>query len=181
MSLTDLVPLPYKLAAGALLLVATAGAALAWRASLIDDGRQLERAARQIADAANAKAAEAALATINAAIAQRQATLDAAAATLATQERNFHAEQAASTTLQSDLAAGRRRLSVAASCPAPAAAQQGQAAAAARLDPPGPAPGATLDPGVASDLEWARQTRNDALSALGACVVLYDSAKAATD
>lgn len=182
MNLTDLLPLPYKLGAGALLLAATAAGALTYRASLIDDGRQLERAARQIEDAANARIAAEALARINAGIAKRQATLDAAEANLATKELDFHAEQANSTALRADLAAGRQRLRVAATCPAPTAETgQGTAVAAAGLDPAGGPPGATLDPAVASDLEWARQTRNDALNALGACVVLYDAAAKAVN
>lgn len=180
MNLTELLPLPARLAAGALLLVASAGAALAYRASLIDDGRALERTERALVDATNATAAATALAAANAEIARRQTTLEAAEAALATKELEFHDQQARSTALQSDLAAGRQRLRVAASCAPAAPARQGDAAAAAGLDPRGEPPAATLAPGVASDLEWARQTRNDALSALGACVVLYDAAAKAT-
>jgi hypothetical protein len=38
-----------------------------------------------------------------------------------------------------------------------------------------------LSPRVASDLEWLRQTRNDVIGGLHACITSYDAVKTASD
>lgn len=151
-----------------------AGAALIWRAHLIDQGIALEAARRDQADAANAQRARDALAQANAHTAAVQARLDAAIAELSVLHQEFSHEQSNSAALQSELAAGRRRLSVLTRARAPDPAGPGQAAAAAGVDP-GTALAAAFDGRVASDLEWARQTRNEAIRRLDACIAAYDA------
>ena len=151
-----------------------AGTALIWRAHLIDQGMALEAARRDQADAANAQRARDALAQANARTAAAQARLDAAIAELSALHKEFSDEQSNSAALQSELAAGRRRLSVLTRARAPDPAGPGQGAAAAGVDP-GTALAADLDGRVASDLEWARQTRNEAIRRLDACIAAYDA------
>ena len=49
------------------------------------------------------------------------------------------------------------------------------------VDPGGEPATATLDGRVASDLEWARSSRNESIIALNACIAAYDAVKAASD
>lgn len=149
-------------------------ATLTWRAHLIGQGVAFEAARRDQVDAANTQRARDALAQANARTAAAQSRLDAAIADLAALHQEFSHEQSNSAALQSELAAGRRRLSVLTHARAPDPAGPGRGAAAARVDP-GAAPAADLDGRVASDLEWARQTRNDAIRRLDACIAAYDA------
>lgn len=175
MNLTDLVPLPYRLAAGALLVAMAIGAALAYRAHLVDEGRDAADAHHAQLDAVREKAASGALAAANLTIAAKQAALDAATAALADRERDLHEQQTRATALQSDLAAGRVRLPVAARCAGGGAAGKGQIVSAAGLDPQ-PAIAAELDPQAAVRLSQLTGTGDDAIVRLNACIVAYDAA-----
>jgi hypothetical protein len=164
------------------LCIMSAGAALAYRAHLIDVGIAIESARRDKIDAERDRQARASLDVANARVRDAQAKLDAAIADLSKLQSELTHEQATSAALQSDLAAGRRRMSVAitGTC-RPAQAGQAAGAAATDLDPGGESATATLDGRVASDLEWARSTRNESIDALQACVAAYDAVKAAFD
>jgi hypothetical protein len=163
----------------AALCAAAAGAAIAYRAHLIHIGVSLEAARRDVIDAENSARARAALTQINAKLASTQAQLTAALAHLDQLKSDLDHEKAASTALQSDLAAGRRRLSVLTRTRAPDSAGSTQSAAAPGVDPGGEPATATLDGRVASDLEWARSTRNEAIIALQACTAAYDAVETA--
>lgn len=168
-------------AAIAALCLLSAGAALWYRGHLIDTGIAIEAARRDKIDVERDRQARAELDDANARVRNAQANLDGAMNSVAKLQTELTHEQANSAALQSDLAAGRRRLSVAitGSC-RPAQAEPTASAAAAGVDPGSEPATATLDGRVASDLEWARSTRNDAITALQACTVAYDAvAKAA--
>jgi hypothetical protein len=164
------------------LCILSAGAALAYRAHLINAGVAIEADRRNKIDVERDRQAKAALADANARVRDAQAKLDAAIADLSKLQSELTHEQATSAALQSDLAAGRRRMSVAitGAC-RPAQAEQAAGSTAAGVDPGGEPATATLDGRVASDLEWARSTRNESLVALQACVAAYDAVKTASD
>lgn len=166
----------------AVLCAAAAVAALACRAHLVGEGIAIEAARRDDLDRRRDAEARAALARLDGIVAARQAALDAALAKLNEKEKEISDAQTRSAALQSDLAAGRRRLSVAlaGTCRA-GATGHGQGNAVARLDPDGGTAAATLDGRVAADLEWMRQTRNDALDGLHACIAAYDAVSAALE
>lgn len=170
---------PRWVAITALCILVAAGA-LGYRAHLIAQGVGLEAARRDAIDAENDRRARAALADANARTRNAQANLDSAMASLSKLQTDFANEQANSAALQSDLADGRRRLSVLTRAPADNPAGQGKGAGTANVDP-GPAVVADLDGGVASDLEWARQTRNEAIERLDACIAAYDAVKRASE
>jgi hypothetical protein len=154
--------------------ILSAGAVLWYRERLIDTGIAIESARRDAIDVERDRQARAGLAEANARVRNTQTKLDGAMASLAKLQSELTHEQANSAALQSDLAAGRRRLSVAisGSC-RPAPAEQTEGAAAAGVDSGGEPATATLDGRVASDLEWARSTRNESIVALQACVAAY--------
>jgi hypothetical protein len=166
----------------AALCIVSAGAALAYRAHLIDSGIAIEAARRDKIDVERDRQARAELDDANARVRNAQANLDGALNSLAQLQTELTHEQANSAALQSDLASGRRRLSVAitGAC-RPAQAEQVAGATVAGVDPGGEPATATLDGRVASDLEWARSTRNEAITALQACTASYDAVKAAND
>ena len=164
------------------LCVLSGGAALWYRGHLIAAGITLESARRDKIDVERDRQARAALADANARVRNAQANLDGAMNGLAKLQTELTHEQANSAALQSDLTAGRRRLSVAiAGTCRPAQTEQVAGAAAAGVDPGSEPATATLDGRVASDLEWARSTRNEALTALQACAAAYDAVKDASD
>jgi hypothetical protein len=164
------------------LCVLSAGAALWYRGHLIESGVAMEAARRDKIDVERDRQARVALEDANARVRNAQANLDGAMNSLVKLQTELTHEQANSASLQSDLAAGRRRLSVAitGAC-RPAQAEQAAGAGAAGVGPGGEPATATLDGRVASDLEWARSTRNEAITALQACVASYDAVKAASD
>jgi hypothetical protein len=164
----------------AMLCVLTALGALAYRASLIRHGVAIESGRRDAVDAENARQAKAALATLNTQVKAAQGKLTAAIADLAQLKTELDNEKTASAVLQSDLAAGRRRLSVLTRPRKADPAGHDQAAGTAAMDPRGDVT-ADLSPRVASDLEWLRQTRNDAIGGLHACITAYDAVKTASD
>jgi hypothetical protein len=166
----------------AALCILLAGATLWYRSHLIDTGIAIESVRRDKIDVERDRQARAALADANARVRNAQANLDAAMSSLAKLQTELTHEQANSAALQSDLAAGRRRLSVAitGTC-RPAQTEQVAGAAAAGVGQGSEPATATLDGRVASDLEWARSTRNEALIALQACAAAYDAVKDASD
>lgn len=164
------------------LCVLSAAAALWYRGHLIDTGIAIESARRDKIDVERDRQARADLAVANARARNAQANLDGALASLAKLQTELTHEQANSAALQSDLAAGRRRLSVAISGACrPAQTGEVEGSAAAGVDPAGEPATATLDGRAASDLEWTRSTRNEAITALQSCVIAYDAVKAAND
>jgi hypothetical protein len=170
-----------KWGAIAMLCVLTALGALAYRAHLIRAGVAMEATRRDAIDAENSRRARVALDQANQRTAAAQAKLDTTLAGLTQLQTELSHEQANSAALQSDLTVGRRRLSVLTRTRAPDPAGQAQGAAAAGVDPGGEPATATLDGRVASDLEWARSTRNEAITALQACTAAYDAVEAAAN
>jgi hypothetical protein len=166
----------------AALCLLSASAALWYRGHLINTGIAIEATRRDKIDIERDRQARVELDDANARIRNAQANLDGAMNSLAKLQTELTHEQANSAAMQSDLAAGRRRLSVAitGAC-RPDQAEQAAGAGAAGVDPGGEPATATLDGRVASDLEWARSTRNEAITALQACVASYDAVKAASD
>lgn len=169
-------------AAATALCILSAGAVLAYRSHLINAGIAIEAARRDKIDVERDRQAKAALADANARVFNAQANLDGAMNALLRTQSELNNEKANSAALQSDLAAGRRRLSVAitGAC-RPAQAEQSAGAIAAGVDPGGEPATATLDGRMASDLEWARSSHNEAIVALQACVAAYDAVKEASD
>jgi hypothetical protein len=162
--------------------VAAVGAVLLYRVHLVDLGAARESARRDQIDRARDVQAREERDRLNAIIATKQASLDAALAKIDKQGKEITDAQARSAALQSDLVAGRRRLSVAiagACHPDPGGHDQG--APVAGLDSAGGPAIASLDGRAAADLEWLRQTRNDAIVGLQACAAAYDAVKAASD
>jgi len=172
-------PIVYVLLAAALV----AGAAQ-YRAHVFGLGVAQESARRDGIDADRDRQARAALADANARVLNAQANLDGAMASLSKLQSELSHEKANSAALQSDLAAGRRRLSVAivgaGACRA-AAAEPGEGAVAAGLDQGSGRATVDLDGRAAADLEWMRQTRDEAITGLRACVAAYDAVRAAVD
>jgi multidrug resistance efflux pump len=164
------------------LCLLSAGAVHWYRGHLIDTGIAIEAARRVKIDVERDRQARVALDDANARVRNAQANLDGAMNSLAKLQTELTHEKANSAALQSDLASGRRRLSVAisGSC-RPAQAEQAAGSGATDVDPRGEPATATLDGRVASDLEWARSTRNEAITALEACVASYDAVKTAHD
>lgn len=169
-------------AAIAALCVVVAGAALLYRTHLVNLGVAQESTRRDQVDRVRDVFARTERDRLNGVIATKQAALDAALAKIDQQEKEITDAQARSTSLQSDLAAGRRRMSVAVTgtCHAdPDGHDQGTPAAG--LDSASGTATASLDGRVAADLEWMRQTRSDAIAGLQACIGIYDAVKAASD
>jgi hypothetical protein len=163
------------LAAGLLI-----GAAIGYRSHLINSGIAIEATRRDKIDAENSARAGAELARINAKLAGTQAQLTAALAHLDQLKSDLDHEKAASTALQSDLAAGRRRLSVLTRARAPDSAGQAPGAAAAGVDP-GAAVTADLDPAAAASTAGLTGEGDAAIIRLNACIQAYDAVKAAAD
>jgi hypothetical protein len=158
---------------------------LAWHDHVVfERGVAQERAHRDGLDAAATAKAEAERARLNARLALAQGQLDAALAAVEKLKSERDHEQAVSLDRQQRLLAGVERervlIRVTTGAGTPGTAGPAQGAGAAPVDP-GRAVGASLDGRVASDLEWLRQTRSDALAGLRACVASYDAVKAAAD
>lgn len=149
---------------------------------LIAQGVAQESARRDAIDRQRDAQAKAELAILNARVHDAQALLTAAQADVQRLENEVQHEKAVSSQRQADLLAGRERLRVlirtAGGDAAPGPAQAGTAGA---VDSAGSTATATLDGRVASDLEWARQTRNEAILAARACVEKYDALSQAVD
>lgn len=172
--------IPYW-AAVAILCVASAGAALWYRGHLIDTGIAMESAHRDQIDVERDRQARAELDNANARVRNAQANLDGAMNSLAKLQTELTHEQANSTALQSDLAAGRRRMSVAISGACrPAQAEQVAGSAAANLDP-GAAATAELDPAAAAGLARLTGEGDAAIVRLNACIAAYDAVAKAVE
>lgn len=164
------------------LCVVAAGAALLYRAHLVNSGIAIEAARRDQVDHDRDVQAKAERDLLNSLIATKQAALDAALAKIDKQGKEITDEQARSAALQSDLVAGRRRLSVAiagACHPDPGGHDQG--APVAGLDSASGPATASLDGRAAADLEWLRQTRDDAIAGVRACIQAYDAVATASN
>jgi hypothetical protein len=163
-----------------LLVAALIGGVAQYRAHVFALGVSQERVRRDAIDVERDRQSRAELAEVNARLAAKQAELNQAIENVAKLKSDIDHEKANSAALQSDLAAGRRRLSVAiAGTCRPAQAGNTEGAAAAGLDPGGEPATADLLPRAAGDLEWARSTRNEAILAAQACVAAYDAVSAA--
>lgn len=164
------------------LCLASVASALWYREHLINAGVAMESHRRDTIDVERDRQAKAALDDANSRVRSAQANLDGAMNTLAKLQTELTHEQANSAVMQSDLAAGRRRLSVAITGACHAAPDRhDQSAPAAGLDPASGPATASLDGRAAADLEWLRQTRNDAIVGLQACTAAYDAVKVASD
>lgn len=163
-------------AAIAVLCGVVAGALLLYREHLVDLGVAQESVRRDQVDRDRDVQAKAERDRLNGIIATKQAALDAALAIITNQGREISDAQNRSAALQSDLAAGRRRLSVAiaGTCRAASAGPDQSAGAAGMGAADGPAT-ASLDGRAAADLEWMRQTRDDAIAGVRACIQAYDA------
>jgi hypothetical protein len=178
--LAGLIPPEARWIAAAGAAAAVIGGLLAYQHHLVEQGRAQADARHALADAARERAAYKAVALANSQVAERQAALDAALAALADRERDLHEQQRHNAAVQSDLAAGRVRLPVAAICPGSHPAVQGEGGAAAGLDPQ-PAAAAELDPQAAGRLVELTGTGDDAIVRLNACIVAYDAAAKAVN
>lgn len=172
-----------ELVAGAGLVLAL-WAGLAWHDhNVFQRGVAQESARRDVIDRANAAKALAERARLNVLVAAAQAELDAARLDVAKLKQELDHEQAISSDRQRRLLAGteRERVLIRAIPADPGKVRQDQGTGTGAVDPAGGAASATLDPRVASDLEWVRQTRNDALTGLQGCITRYDALKKAVD
>lgn len=165
----------------AALCAAAAGGALWYRAHLVHLGVAQESTRRDAIDRQRDAQAKAELAVLNARIAAQQAELDQAIAHVNQLKSDLDHEQANSTALQADLAAGRRRMSVAitGTCH-PAQAEQGASPATADVDP-GAKATADLDPEAAAGLTRLVGEGDSAIIRLNACIQAYDAVKAASE
>jgi hypothetical protein len=171
--------IPKWIAMFAMFAMVAAGA-LTYRHHLIQQGVSLESARRDRIEAENSARADGERSALNELLRVAQAKLAAAIADLSKKEMELSNEKIISSQRQLDLLAGRERMRVLTHPrPADQAGSPGSTAAAG-VDQ-GASVESDLDPRVASDLEWARETRNEAITRLGACVVAYDAVKAASD
>jgi Sec-independent protein translocase protein TatA len=165
-----------------LLVAALIGGAAQYRAHVFTLGIAQEKTRRDTIDVERDRQSRAELAEVNARLAAKQAELTQAIEHVAKLKSDIDHEKANSAALQSDLAAGRRRLSVAiAGACRPAQAGNAEGAAVAGLDPAGESATTDLLPRTAGDLEWTRSTRNEAILAARACVSAYDSVSKAAN
>jgi len=169
--------------AAALALGAAAYAGFAWHDhKVLERGVAQEAVRRDEIEAAAERATQEKLAALNKQMAKAQADLAVAVAEVRAKQQEVDHANAASAQRQAELLDGRRRLSVLTHIAAAQAAATGPAAGAgaAAVDP-GRAVSVDLDGRVASDLEWLRQTRNNALDGLSGCIKAYDAVKTAAD
>jgi hypothetical protein len=160
----------------AVLFVCVLGAAglLGYRDHLIHLGVSREAARRDVLEAERTRQAQAALRLANAQVKAAQERLDAAIADLGklqTELSHVHTQGAA---LQSDLAAGRRRLPVLVRARAADPAGPVDAAGAAGVDTRAAAT-AELDPAVAAGLARLTGEGDAAIIRLNACIAAYDA------
>lgn len=161
---------------GAALFVCVLGAAglLGYRDHLINLGVSREAARRDVLEAERTRQAQAALRLANAQVKAAQERLDAAIADLGKLRTELSHVQTQGTALQSDLAAGRRRLPVLVRAHAADPAGPVDAAGAAGVDT-GAAATAELDPAVAAGLARLTGEGDAAIVRLNACIAAYDA------
>jgi predicted nucleic acid-binding Zn-ribbon protein len=165
--------MPAWVAATALCLLAAVGLP-AYRDHLIGLGARQEATRRDVLEAERARQAQDALRLANARVKAAQDRLDAAMADLGKLQQELSHVQIQGAALQSDLAAGRRRLPVLVHA---RAANPAGAVDATR--PPGLDTGTTvaaeLDPAVAAGLARLTGEGDAAIVRLNACIAAYDA------
>jgi hypothetical protein len=172
--------------AGITALVLGLWAALAWHDHhVFAQGVAQEKVRRDAIDAADNAKAEAERLRLNQLVAQAQAKLDAARVRVDQLQAEVDHEKTISADRQQRLLAGTERERVLIRTipgPSQTGADGQTAGATARPMDSGSGPtSATLDPRVASALEWVRATRNAALDGLQGCIIRYDALKTAVD
>lgn len=168
-------------AIGILLLCLTLFGGVAWVHHHIYHQGELAADARNTAvNKANSDRAKAELDRLNTQIAATQAKLDMARADVTRLSKELKDEKSVSTDRQRRLLAGTERMSILTRQRPADPNGQAPGGSAAGLDQ-GTAVTQTLDGRVASDLEWARQTRDEAIDRLNACISSFDEVKAAAD
>lgn len=169
-----------KMLGAALLFAAIAGAGLAYHHHVYAQGEAAADARAAAREKANSDRADAELVKLNTRLAEKQTELRAAIADLVRLQKENDYEKSNSLALQSDLAAGRKRLSVLVrQRPAdPAKPPDGSAIAAVGG---GAAVSADLAERPAASLEWLRSTREEAINRLDACIAAYSAVEKAVD
>lgn len=166
-------------AAGGLCVVLAAGL-LGYRAHLIELGVKQEAARRDVIQAERDHESQEALRQANARVALAQTRLDATLADLDKLQTELSHVKTDALALQSDLAAGRRRLPVMVQPTTADTTRTVDGTCAARLDP-GAAVAAELEPAVAAGLAGLAAEGDAAIVRLNACIAAYDAVKRAAD
>lgn len=164
---------PAWVAAVTLCMLGAAGL-LAYRDHLVGLGVMQEAARRDALEAERMRQAQDALRLVNARIKAAQDRLDAAIADLHQLQQEFSRVQTQGTALQSDLAAGRRRLPVLVRALAADSAGPVDATRSPGMDT-GTAVAAELDPAVAAGLARLTGEGDAAIVRLNACIAAYDA------
>ena len=165
--------IPAWIAAVALCLLGAAGL-LAYRDHLVGVGIRQEAARRDLIEAERTRRAQDALRLANARVQAAQERLDAAMADLGKLQQELSHVQTQGTALQSDLAAGRRRLPVLVHARAADPAGPVDATRPPGVDT-GAAAAAELDPAVAAGLARLTGEGDGAIVRLNACIAAYDA------
>lgn len=169
-----------KMLGAALLFAAIAGAGLAYHHYVYAQGEAAADARAAAREKANSDRADAELKVINARLAEKQIELRAAIADLERLQKENDYEKSNSLALQSDLAAGRKRLSVLVRQRPADPAKPSDSAAVADVGI-GATFSADLSERSAASLEWLRSTREEAINRLDACVAAYEAVEKAAD
>ena len=164
---------PAWVAAVGLCVLGAAGM-LAYREHLVGLGVMQEAARRDVLEAERSRQAQDALRLANARVRAAQGRLDAAMADLGKLQQELSHVQNQGTALQSDLAAGRRRLPVLVRPRAPDPAGPADATRSPGVDT-GTAVAAELDPAVAAGLARLTGEGDAAIVRLDACIAAYDA------
>lgn len=162
------------------LLGLLAGGAVLYHHHVYKQGEDAADARAAVREKANSDRAKAALAELNEKLAKKQADLDTVVADLARTGWELSNEKRDSAALQSDLLAGRKRLSVLVRQRPADPAKPPDAACPAQVDS-GATFSADLAERPAASLEWLRSTREEAIDRLDACTKLYDAARKAVN
>ncbi|WP_056440311.1 lysis system i-spanin subunit Rz [Massilia sp. Root335] len=165
--------IPAWVAAAALCLLGAA-ALVGYRDHLIGIGVSRESTRRDLVEAERTRQAQDALRLANTRVKAAQDRLDAAIADIGKLQKELTHVQTQGAALQSDLAAGRRRLPVLVRARAADPARPPDAAGAAGLDT-GTAVPAELDPAVAAGLARLTGEGDAAIVRLNACIAAYDA------
>lgn len=168
-----------KWVALAVLCAAVVLAAFAYRAHLINHGVAVEAARRDELDAERVRVAGEALAAANGRVKEAQDQLAYRLADIKELKGKLSNAQTTNAALQSDLAAGRRRLSVL-TTGASRPAQQADGAAVGGMDKEARVE-AELDGAVAAGLVGLTDEGDSAIVRLEACIRAYDAVKSAAD
>lgn len=156
------------------LFVLGAAGSLAYRDHLIGLGVRQEAARRDVLEAERTRQAQEALRLANARVQAAQGRLDAAMADLGKLQQELSHVQNQGAALQSDFAAGRRRLPVLVHARTADPAGPVDAARPPGLDT-GTAVAAELDPAVAAGLARLAGEGDAAIVRLNACIAAYDA------